>query len=117
MSAIVRIVIAAEAEGDLQAIYDQRLAQRGAQGANCADALLDRLFATISSLAEFSLRGPVPPELEILGIADWRQISDPPHRIIYTLEGETLTVAIVADARRDFSSLLERRLLQRPPRT
>jgi toxin ParE1/3/4 len=117
MSGTVRIVIAAEAEGDLQAIYDQRLAQRGAQGSDGADALLDKLFATISSLAEFPLRGPVPPELESLGIADWRQISDPPYRIIYALGGDTLTVAVVADARRDFADLLERRLLQRPPRS
>lgn len=114
MSRAVRIVIAAEAEGDLQAIYNQRLAQRGSDG---ADALLDQLFATISSLAEFPMRGPVPPELESLGIADWRQISDPPYRIIYALEGDTLTVAVVADARRDFADLLERRLLQRPPRS
>ena len=38
----VQIILAAEAEGDLQAIYNQRLAQRGAEGLDGAEALLDR---------------------------------------------------------------------------
>ena len=83
MSSPVRIVLAAEAEGDLQALYIQRLNQRGAQGADGADALLDRLFDAIASLAEFPHRGPVPPELATLGIADWRQMSVAPYRILY----------------------------------
>ena len=111
MSSPVRIVLAAEAEGDLQALYIQRLNQRGAQGADGADALLDRLFDAIASLAEFPHRGPVPPELATLGIADWRQMSVAPYRILYTVDADTLTVAVVADGRRDFAGLLERRLL------
>lgn len=116
MSRQVQIRLAAEAEGDLQAIYNQRLAQRGPQGADGADALLDRLYDAIARLVEFPEAGPIPAELERLGISDWRQLSVPPYRIIYTLEGDTLTVAVIADARRDFGSLLERRLLQQPPR-
>ncbi len=117
MSNPVRVVIAAAAESDLQAIYNQRLGHRGAQGADGADALLDRLFAAIASLAEFAQRGPVPPELATLGIADWRQLSVPPYRIIYAVGVDTVTVAVVADGRRDFASLLERRLLQSPYRS
>lgn len=113
MAAQIRIQLAAQAEGDLQAIYNHRLKQRGADGTEGADALLDTLYDAIASLAEFPLRGPIPPELDALGIADWRQVSVWPYRIIYTLEGELLTIAVVADSRRDFASLLERRLLHR----
>lgn len=111
-----QVSITAEAEGDLQAIYNHRLAQRGAQGQDGADALLDRLYEAMANLADYPLRGPVPPELEAIGMADWRQVSVPPYRIIYTVSAEQITVAVVADGRRDFASLLERRLLQRTAR-
>lgn len=117
MAAAIRIQVAAEAEGDLQSIYNHRLKQRGAAGPDGADALLDTLYGAIESLAEFPLRGPIPTELDALGISEWRQISAWPYRIIYTLDSDILTVAVVADSRRDFASLLERRLLQRAPRS
>ena len=116
MSAKVRIQLAAEAEGDLIAIYNHRLKQRGADGPDGADALLDTLYGAMEALADFPLRGPVPPELDALGIAEWRQVSLWPYRIIYTLDGDVLTIAVVADSRRDFASVLERRLLQSAPR-
>jgi plasmid stabilization system protein ParE len=113
----VRVVLAEEAEGDLQAIYNQRLAQRGAEGVDGADALLDSLIASMESLIDFPLRGPIPPELEAIGIADWRQLSVAPYRIIYTAAADQVTIAVIADGRRDFASLLERRLLQKASRT
>jgi plasmid stabilization system protein ParE len=110
----MHVQLAAQAEGDLQAIYDQRLQQRGAEGPDGADALLDMIYATMEGLVAFPLRGPVAPELEQLGITDWRQISVWPYRIIYMVEDEVATIAIIADGRRDFTALLEQRLLQRP---
>lgn len=112
MAKPIRIQFAAEAEGDLQAIYNHRLKQRGADGPDGADALLDTLYDAIESLIEYPLRGPVPPELDALGMTDWRQLSVWPYRIIYTAQGDLVTIAVVADSRRDFVSLLERRLLQ-----
>lgn len=117
MPSQVRVQLAGEAEGDLQAIYNQRLRQRGANGPDGADSLLDALYQAIEDLASFPLRGPVTPELEALGITDWRQVSVWPYRIVYTLEGEVLTIGVIADSRRDFATLLEQRLLQRAPRT
>ena len=117
MPARIRIQLAAQAEGDLAAIYNHRLKQRGADGPDGADVLLDTLYNAIETLADFPLRGPIPPELDALGIAQWRQISLWPYRIIYTLEDDVLTIAVIADSRRDFAGLLERRLLQPAPRT
>ena len=109
--------IAAGAERDLADIYRRRLAQRGPEGRDGAEALLARLVASIESLARHPLKGPVPPELEVLGIHDFRQVSVRPFRIIYLPESEParVTVTIIADSRRDFRTLLEDRLLRPVP--
>ena len=111
----ITVRLAAEAEADLQGIYETRLAQRGSDGADGADALLDSLIALIETLALFPLRGPVPSELAALGIAAWRQLSLPPYRVIYAVEAgpeaQVVTIALVADSRRDFRTLLQNRLL------
>lgn len=104
--------LTAGAEHDLLGIYRRRLAQRGADGADGAEALLDRLVAGIEGLADYPERGPVPPELDALGIREYRQLSLLPCRMIYLPAGETVTVMLVADSRRDFRTLLEERLLR-----
>ena len=117
MPGTVSVSITRGAEDDLRAIYRRRLAQRGASGEDGAEALLAQLVEAIEGLATYPLRGPIPPELEALGIATFRQISLPPYRIIYlpALEAAEprVTVMIIADARRDFRALLEERLLRR----
>ncbi len=108
----VAVRLTAGAEHDLRGIYRRRLAQRGADGADGAEALLDSLVAAIGSLSEFPERGPVPSELEALGIRAYRQLSLPPYRVIYLPERAAVTVMIIADARRDFRTLLQERLLR-----
>lgn len=103
--------ITAGAERDLSAIYRRRLAQRGADGDDGADALLDSLVAALETLGEHPAKGPVVPELAALGIRDYRQISRPPFRMIYLPEDNLVTVVIVADSRRDFRTLLAERVL------
>jgi plasmid stabilization system protein ParE len=105
------------AEDDLRGIYRRHLALRGADGDTGADALLDRLVQAIEGLATFPERGPMPPELEVLGIHDYHQLSHPPYRIIYLPElhgaDPRVTVMLIADSRRDVRVLLEERLLRR----
>ncbi|OYW50678.1 MAG: hypothetical protein B7Z34_04470 [Novosphingobium sp. 12-62-10] len=99
------------AERDLRAIYQRRLTQRGPEGPDGAEAVLDRLVDAIESLDISPQRGPVPPELDVLGIREYRQLSLPPWRVIYRAGERDMTVMIVADARRDFRTLLEERLI------
>ena len=106
------MLIAQGAEHDLAGIHRRRLAQRGAGGRDGADALLDEIVAAIESLADHPLRGAIPPELEALGIRLYRQLSLWPYRIIYLPDESCVTVLVVADARRDFRTLLEERLLR-----
>ena len=113
---MAQVRITSGAERDLSGIYHRRLAQRGNEGADGADALLEDLVTAIESLADFANRGTIPPELADLGIKNFRQLSHPPYRIIY-LSGvreniPLVTVMIVADSRRDFRTLLQERLLR-----
>jgi toxin ParE1/3/4 len=107
------------AEDDLLGIYRRRLAQRGANGKDGADNLLNSLIDATTRLADHPLSGPVPLELELLGIKAYRQLSQPPFRLIYwpelDLAKPQVTVMLIADARRDFRVLLEERLLRMPP--
>jgi toxin ParE1/3/4 len=106
------------AENDLLGIYRRRLAQRGPGGSDGAEALLDRIIGKLETLADHPALGPVPPELDALGIRTYRQLSIPPFRAIYWPELEashpTVTIMLIADTRRDFRVLLEERVL-RPP--
>lgn len=111
MTGKYRVEIEDAAEDDLFEIYRLRLAQRGPDGPDGAEALLDSLILLIESLAEYPERGPVPVELlEVRGNA-WRQVSHPPYRIIYELGDGLVSIALIADARREFGSLFQRRLL------
>jgi plasmid stabilization system protein ParE len=71
MAVAVAIEITSGAERDLVGIWQRRLKQRGPDGDDGADALLDDLVASIESLVNNPQKGPIPPELEALGITDF----------------------------------------------
>ena len=76
-----------------------------------ADYVLTRIEQAFDSLAESPQRGAHPPELLALGIRDFRAVFFKPYRIVYQVAGETVTVVLIADGRRDLQTLLQRRLL------
>ncbi|WP_070153019.1 type II toxin-antitoxin system RelE/ParE family toxin [Sphingobium phenoxybenzoativorans] len=98
------------AEDDLEALHTYVAATRSSDE---ADGLLDALLEKIMHLESFPLRGHVPPELEALGIQDFREISLPPYRLIYRVIGSQVMISLIADARRNMQALLERRILGR----
>ncbi|UAB79029.1 type II toxin-antitoxin system RelE/ParE family toxin [Erythrobacter sp. SCSIO 43205] len=112
---LARVELTFGAERDLAGIWRRRRDQRGIDSDDGADALLDKLISDIESLADHPEKGPVPQELEALGINDFRQLSRSPFLIIYRYRDKPTpgcaTVFVVADARRDFRTLLEERLL------
>ncbi|PWB67366.1 MAG: plasmid stabilization protein [Deltaproteobacteria bacterium] len=77
-----------------------------------ADALLDGLEGAMASLADMPERGHFPPELERIGIREYREIHFKPYRILYAIHGDTVVVHCVLDGRRDMQSLLQHRLLR-----
>jgi plasmid stabilization system protein ParE len=55
--------------------------------------------------------GRIPPELESLNIAQYRQVLSGMNRVIYEQRGDTFYIHIVCDARRDLHGLLMKRIV------
>ncbi|WP_448665237.1 type II toxin-antitoxin system RelE/ParE family toxin (plasmid) [Sphingomonas sp. CJ20] len=108
MSQRYTVYLTAGAEADLVDIYDWIAAHRAPDQ---ADAFFDTMLARIDSLEAFPDRGGVPAELDALGIREFRQIVAPPYRLLYRAIVDSVFVLLIADGRRDFQALLERRLL------
>ncbi len=83
-----------------------------ADGAVNAHRVLAALMETIAQLEHYPDRGSHPSELLSLGIKEFRQVFFKPYRVIYRIIEQTVTIVIIADGRRDFQSLLARRLLR-----
>ena len=77
-----------------------------------ATQVLDGMETALQGLSQFPERGRYPPELATLGIREYREIVYKPYRILYRPMSDRLVVYVIADGRRDFRSLLERRLLR-----
>lgn len=97
-----------DANRDLEDIYNY-VAEHDAPGR--ADDLLDRIEEVIEGLSKHPERGSFPKELSALGIRDYRQRLYKPYRIIYRVIGKRVYIYLIADGRRDFQTLLARRLL------
>ncbi len=77
-----------------------------------ADKLIDGLQRTSERLKTMPERGRIPPELERIGIREFREIILKPYRIIYTIVKSRVFVYCILDGRRDLQDLLEERLLR-----
>lgn len=108
MSGGYSVHLTAGAESDLADIHGWITANRGADQ---ADAFLDAMLAKVESLEAFPDRGSVPAELDAIGVREFRQLVAPPYRLIYRVIVDHVFVLVIADGRRDFQALLERRLL------
>jgi toxin ParE1/3/4 len=97
-----------DAERDLEEIYFY-IAEHDSLAS--ADHVLDRLVKATEALRTSPDRGSYVNELRSLGIAEYRQISFKPYRLIYRVHSKQVIVYVVTDGRRDMESLLARRLL------
>lgn len=77
-----------------------------------ATRLLNNLEKTILRLKTTPMRGSYPPELERIGIFEFREIFFKPYRIIYQVKKTNVYVHCVIDGRRDLQDLLQARLLR-----
>ena len=105
------VLITPQAEADLVAIYEFILEREGPLR---AAGVLQDLKKAVLGLSAVPHRGKEPPELEPFGPTEYLQIVAKPWRIIYFLQGAKVQVVVVADGRRDFASLLTRRLREQP---
>jgi toxin ParE1/3/4 len=93
---------------DLTEIIDFIASNRGPDEVH---HVLDRLEEALSGLTDSPMRGAYPRELLAVGVKEYREVFFKPYRIIYRVEEADVFVFLVADGRRDFRALLERRLL------
>jgi toxin ParE1/3/4 len=102
------VFLTEDANRDLEDIYAY-IAEHDAPGK--AEALLGRIEEIIERLSANPHRGSYPKELSALGIREYRQVFYKPYRIIYSVRGKRIYIYLIADGRRDFQTLLARRLL------
>lgn len=73
-----------------------------------------KIKESIAAITQHPQLGMVPPELEQLGITQYRQVICGMNRILYEVRGDTLYVHLVCDTRRNLHDLLLRRLVRAP---
>ncbi len=71
-----------------------------------------KIKEAIRHLKNFPQTGSIPDELEKLNITQYRQVISGMNRIIYEVRQDVIYIHIVADARRDMSTLLNKRLVR-----
>jgi plasmid stabilization system protein ParE len=79
-----------------------------------AERVLRRIEIRAASLEVAPQRGRVVPELARFGMRAWREIISRPYRILYRIEGDTVTVLAAFDGRRDLEDVLLDRLVRIP---
>jgi len=103
------VVLTEDALQDLQELYDY-IAQHDAPAK--ADHVLDAIDKLLVSLALLPERNRVTPELQAIGIRDYRDTWFKPYRVIYRVTGRRVHVYLIVDGRRDMQALLMRRMLR-----
>ena len=74
--------------------------------------IVDRIVSRAESLEFFPERGCVPPELRGIGDRTWREVQEPPWRIVYRIaSSRRVDVHAVLDGRRSLEDILMERIL------
>jgi len=97
------------AENDIDEIYSY--VKRHDSGEK-AEKLSRNIEQAILSLHTSPLRGHYPPELERIGVLEYREVFFKPYRIIYEVAGGSVFIHCVLDGRRDLRDILQQRLLR-----
>ena len=104
-----KILIIFDAEEDILEIYNYVSVNDSIER---AEYLLGQIEDTCLSLKKLPNRGHVPPELERIGIYNYKEIHFKPYRIIYEISESIVYIHCVLDGRRSLQKLLENRLLR-----
>lgn len=104
-----KVFIVKDAEEDIFEIYHYISIQDSASNASKIFTELER---TCDSLRDMPERGHIPPELDRIGVYDFREIHCKPYRIIYRITEKKVFIYCILDSRRNISELLEKRLFR-----
>lgn len=104
-----RVRLTEDAEQDLIDIYRYIALNDAPEN---ADDVLDQLESRCSRLTELPERGHVPPELDRIGVTNYREVYFKPYRVIYETIRQDVFIHCILDGRRDMPTLLQRRLIR-----
>ncbi|MDA3809520.1 MAG: type II toxin-antitoxin system RelE/ParE family toxin [Spirochaetaceae bacterium] len=104
-----QVFITSDAELDILDLYDYISTSDSKES---ADYVYKNIKQNCVDLTDFPLKGHYPPELERIGITEYREIHFKSYRIIYQITVDKVFVHCVFDGRRDLQEILERRLLR-----
>lgn len=107
MSFMVHII--GDAEKDLYEIYDY--VRKSGSPIN-AQKLFLQVEQMCMSLSDNPERGHIPPELERIGVYEYREIHIKRYRILYQMIDRDVFIHCILDSRRDLQELLEHRILR-----
>ena len=93
---------------DIESIANYLLAEASGR----AEPIVDRILARGESLGTVPERGRTPPELRAINDRTWREVQEPPLRLLYRMSGKTVEIHGVLDGRRSLQDILMERLLQ-----
>ena len=103
----LKVVWTAVAADDLERIATYLVDESPLRAASVVDRIVDRA----ESLARLPNRGRIPPELRTIGDRTWRELQEPPWRIIYRHLDDGVQIHAVLDGRRSLEDILMERVL------
>jgi toxin ParE1/3/4 len=103
------VYIISDAEEDIINLYNYIAIS---DSVDKAEQLLHKIQYTCSSLAELPNRGHIPPELERIGVIEYREIHFKPYRIIYQVVESNVYIHCILDGRKELQELLEKRIIR-----
>jgi toxin ParE1/3/4 len=98
-----------DAERDVIEIYEYIARSESIEK---AEYVLNEIEQACQGLKEQSNRGHYPPELERIGIKEYREIHFKSYRIIYNIKDNDFYIHCILDGRRDLQELLQKRVLR-----
>ena len=103
------VYVISDAEEDLFEIF-RHISQ--SDSPEKAEQVLRKIEEKCSDLSAFPERGHLPPELERIGISEFREIHFKPYQIIDQIIRKDIYILCILDGRRELQELLERRLIR-----
>jgi toxin ParE1/3/4 len=103
------VYLISDAEEDIIDIYNYISISDSIEN---AEYLLLKIKKTCLSLSELPTRGHIPPELERIGVVEYREIHFKPYRIIYQIVEVNVYIHAILDGRRELQELLEKRIIR-----
>ena len=103
------VYLISDAEEDIIDIYDYISISDSIEK---AEYLFQKIKETCLSLSGLPNRGHIPPELERIGVVEYREIHFKPYRIIYQVVESNVYIHCILDGRRELQELLEKRIIR-----